>query len=232
MTRNLLTLTLIASLLAIGVTRLQAQNQEKQADKAAPTPSAENPFDAFQQFSATLNGGIGRDTNRKIYRSGKFMRFEFDDHYRITYLVDRSSWLVYPQKCSKFPMADPAAYPFSRKFRVERSPSEDKETVDGHTCRIENVTLVTEDALPMTIKMKLYEAEDLKGFPVRIESENITTRSKVTFNYSNVSLEPPDPKLFEHPAKCDSPMKVLTQTESKPAKPAAKAPPKPAPKPE
>ncbi len=236
MTRNLLTLTLIASLLTIGVTSIQAQNQEKQADKPS-APSAENPFDAFQQFSATLNGGIGRDTNRKIQRSGKRMRMDFNDHYRIMELDTRITYMVYPQKCSKFPMADPAAYPFARKFKVkERSPSADTETVDGHTCKIENLTLVTEDALPMTIKMKLYAAEDLKGFPVKIESENVTTQSKVTFNYTNVSLEPPDPKHFDLPANCAvNPYLKLPddkKTNPKAAKPAAKAPPTPAPKPQ
>jgi hypothetical protein len=234
MTRNLLTLTFIASLLATGVTRIQAQNQEKQAEKAAPAPSAENPFDSFQQFSATLNGGIGRDTNRRIQRSGKLMRMEFDDHYRITDLEKRVSWLVYPKRCSKFPMLDPAVFPFSRKFRVESSTIEGKETVDGHPCKIEDAVLVAEGAVPTTFKMKLYEAEDLKGFPIRIDSENLSSRNKVTFNYSNVSLEPPDPKLFEHPTKCDKPMTILTQPESKPkpAKPAVKAPSKPAPRPE
>ncbi len=235
MTRHLLILALTASLLVVVMGSVQAQNKETQADKPAAA-SAENPFQSFQQFSATLNGGIGRDTNRKIHRSGKLMRIEFADHYRITDLETRKTWMVYPQKCSMFPVADPAAYPFSRKFHVERSPIEEKETVDGHTCKIENLTLVPDSPIPVTIKMKLYEAEDLKGFPIRINSENLTNRTKVTFNYSNVSLEPPDAKLFEHPAKCEGDPhlvpKGVEKANPKAAKPAAKAPPKSAPKPE
>jgi hypothetical protein len=65
--------------------------------------------------------------------------------------------------------------------------------------------------------------------------DNETNHKKFTISYSNVSLEPPDPKLFERPARCNSPaMNPLGPKEAKPkpAKPAAKAPPKPASKPQ
>jgi hypothetical protein len=234
--RYFLNLTLSVFLLASLIISVQAQAKEKQSDQAGAASSAESPFAAYQQFSATLNGGFGRDTNRKIYRSGKLMRFDFADHYRISDLDSKSSWLMYPKKCSKYPMLDPGVFPFSRKFHVEQSStSEGKETVDGHTCKIEDVVLITEEPTPTTFKMKLYRAEDLSGFPLKIDVENPMNRAKFTITYSNVSLEPPDPKLFERPAKCNSPILTpLTQPGSKPkpAKPAAKAPPKPVPKPE
>ena len=84
--------------------------------------------------------------------------------------------------------------------------------------------LISQDPIPTTFKMKLYRAKDLSGFPLKIDVENPMTRAKFTITYSDVSLEPPDAKLFERPAKCDSPiLKPLTQPESKPkpAKPAA-----------
>ena len=49
--------------------------------------------------------------------------------------------------------------------------------------------------------MKLWEAEDLRGFPVKIEAE-VNGRPLRPLHYSDVSFEPPDPKLFHHPAKC------------------------------
>ena len=70
MIRYFLNLTLSVFLLAFLIVSVQAQIQEKQPDKAPAAPSAESPFAAYQRFSATLNGGLGRDTNRKIYRSG------------------------------------------------------------------------------------------------------------------------------------------------------------------
>jgi len=233
MIRYFLNLTLSVFLLALLIVSVQAQIQEKQADQVATARSAESPFAAYQQFSATLNGGIGRDTNRKIYRSGKLMRFDFADHYRISDLDTKTSWLIYPTKCSKYPMLDPGVFPFSRKFHVQQSStSEGKETVDGHTCKIEDVVLITEEPTPTTFKMKLHRAEDLSGFPLKIDVENPMNRAKFTITYSNVSLEPPEARLFERPAKCDSSILKPLNPESKPAKPAAKAPPKPASKPE
>jgi outer membrane lipoprotein-sorting protein len=233
MIRYFLNWTLSVFLLALLMVSVQAQIQEKQPKKAQAAPSAENPFAAYQQFSATLNGGLGRDTNRKIYRSGKLMRFEFPDHYRIADLEAKSVWLMYPKRCSKFPMLDPAVFPFSRKFHVEQSSTnESKETVDGHTCKIEDLVLITKETVPTTFKMKLYRAEDLNGFPLRIDVENPMNHAKFTINYSDVSMEPPDAKLFERPAKCNSPTLKPLNPELKPAKPPAKAPSKPAPKPE
>ena len=233
MIRYFLDLTRSVFLLALLIMGVQAQIQEKQPDKTAAAPSAESPFAAYQQFSATLNGGLGRDTNRKIYRSGKLMRFDFADHYRISDLEARTSWLMYPKRCAKIPMLDPGVFPFSRKFHIQQSStSESKETVDGHTCKIEDMVLISQDPIPTTFKMKFYRAEDLSGFPLKIDVENPMNRTKFTINYSNVSLEPPDAKLFERPAKCDRPiLKPLTPA-AKPAKPAAKTPPKPTPKPE
>jgi len=233
MTRNSLILTLTASLL-VSAMSAQTQNQGKQ-DKPAGAPSVENPFQALQQFSAILNGGLGRDTNRQIYRSGKLMRFDFADHYRIADVETRSSWLVYPKRCFKVPMLDPGVFPFSREFRIESSTAGGNETVDRHPCKIEDVVLAAPGPIPMTFKMKLYRAEDLNGFPMRIDVENLTNKSQFTINYSNVSLEPPDPKLFEPPARCAESALFKTgpqKAKPKTAQPAAKAPAKPAPKPE
>src|SRR5207244_12897468 len=119
MVRYFVNLTVSVFLLAL-MMNAQAQIQEKQADKPA-APTAQNPFGAFQRFSATLNGGMGRDTNRKMYRLGNLMRFDFADHHRVVDLQTRSLVLVYPDKCSKVPMMDPGVFPFSRKFRLEGS---------------------------------------------------------------------------------------------------------------
>ena len=230
MSRYFVTLTYVAGLLLFGITA-RAQNQEMQADKPAAIQSADNPFDAYQKFSATLNDGLGRDVNRKFYRSGKLMRFDFPDHHRISDLETRITWLVYPKSCSRVPMLDPGVFPFSRKFRLEHATSAGKETVGSHTCKIEDIVVVSDQPVRTTFNMKLYEAEDLKGFPIKIDVENTGNKAKFTMNYSDVSLEPPDAKLFERPAKCDS-LEMKPAGQQKPAKPAAKAPPKAAPKPE
>ena len=58
MIRYFLNWTLSLFLLTLLIVSVQAQIQEKQPDQAAAAaPSAENPFAAYQPFSATLNGG-------------------------------------------------------------------------------------------------------------------------------------------------------------------------------
>jgi outer membrane lipoprotein-sorting protein len=183
---------------------LQGQTQGKQAAKPAAA-KVHNPLEAFQSFSATLNGGIGRDTDRKIYRSGKVIRLDFADHYRLVDLEKLTTRFVYSDRCRTIGFPDAGSYPFSayHGFKVERALTEEKETLDGHSSGIENVTLTStsKDKELITIKMKLWEAADLKGFPVKVEVE-VGRDHKITVNYTNVSLTHPDPVLFKSPAGC------------------------------
>ena len=80
-----------------------------------------------------------------------------------------------------------------------------------------------------TIKMKLWEAEDLNGFPVKAEID-AGHDHKFTVNYTNVSLAKPDPALFKSPAVCPGGEAGGWQKVT-PAKPAPKPAPKPADKP-
>jgi outer membrane lipoprotein-sorting protein len=195
---------LALALTALAVT-LQGQTQGKQAAK--PAAKVQNPLEVFQSFSATLNGGMGRDTDRKIYRSGKVMRLDFPDHYRLVDLDKLTTRFVYPDRCRMIGFPDAGSYPFSayHGFKVERAPTEENEILDGHTSSIENVTLTStskdKDKEPITIKMKLWEAADVNGFPVKVEIDAGQDR-KFTVRYTNVSLIPPDPVLFKSPAGC------------------------------
>ena len=193
----------LAMALMVLAAGLQGQTQKKPAPKV-PVDGDPNPFQAFQSFSATLNGGMGNDHDRKIYRSGKIMRVDFEDHYRLADLEKLTTRVVHPDRCQQFAKPDIASYPFSayHDFKVARAPTEDKETVDGHSCKIENVTFTPRDDRPILIKMKLWEAEDLQGFPIKGEVNVVSNGNKFTLNYTNVSLKPPDPALFKSPAKC------------------------------
>ncbi len=174
-----------------------------QAQKTAkPAASGvENPFTPFTHFSATMSGGIIKDEPRKIYRSGNLFRVDLDGLYHITDLATNTTWSVHPDRCTHVSSPDVRSYPFSayRDFQVERSPSEDKETVDGHPCKIETVTFAHKES-EVKVKMKLWKADDLQGFPIKIELPHQTRTT--TVNYTNVSLDTPDAKLFELPAKC------------------------------
>jgi len=187
--------------LTVGLAAQTNANRVLPAKIAASASS--NPFDDFQSFSVLLNGGVADDHDRRLYRSGNLMRSDFEGSYRITDLKDPGMWGVQPNYCVQFPAVDASSYPFSayHDFKVERSSTGENETVDGHACKIENVTFTQPDGGAVVVKMKLWEAEDLRGFPVKIEAE-VNGRPLRPLHYSDVSFEPPDPKLFHHPAKC------------------------------
>jgi len=72
------------------------------------------------------------------------------------------------------------------------------EVVEGHPSRIETVVVTRPDG--KTIESKVWEAQDLQGIPVRIESHiGDITLSAV---YRDISIETPDRSLFLIPDKC------------------------------
>lgn len=207
---------------------------------AVTSVHAQNPFDAFQQFSARLSGGQMKWDKMKIYRSGNQMRADWDNlrEIRISDLSKRGGWYVRhwvnrPQKCGTMELMDIAAYPFfaytASDFKVERVPAQEgaeKETIDGHPTKVENYTVKQKDGGALVANVKLWEAEDLKGFPIRMEI-NPPATNKFTLNYTDVSLEPPDPNLFRLPALC----RAGVQGKKKPPAAAPKTPSKTSPKP-
>jgi hypothetical protein len=51
-----------------------------------------------------------------------------------------------------------------------------------------------------TTKLKIWEAQGLKGFPIELEIE--TAREISTIFYKNVGFVTPDPSLFTPPGGC------------------------------
>ena len=222
MSSRLFCVALLICVLAVPVC-VQGQTQRKEAPKAASQES-ENPLvSQFKSFSAKVTGGIAKDHDRKIYRSGNLMRLDFDKSYRVSDLNTLKMWGVTGKSCVAFERPDAGTYPFSayHDFKVERVLSKEKEeeTVDGHVCKIENLTFTPPDERPVRIKMKLWEAEDLDGFPIKIEVDvnNVDGNNieKITSTYADVSLTAPDPKLFQHPAKCPQSRAQITGGKSK-----------------
>ena len=73
-----------------------------------------------------------------------------------------------------------------------------REVVEGHPCKVENVLVKRPDG--STVESKVWEAQDLKGIPVKIESRiGELTLSAV---YRDISVETPDQNLFTIPEKC------------------------------
>ncbi len=197
---------------------------------------AKNPLDAFQQFSANVSGSPLKWNKMQVYRSGKQMRadYKLEDEYRISNQASRNGWVIRPiegvtrtKECRRMSLIDIATYPFfafgDKQFNVERSPAVENETLNGHSCKVENYVFKAKDGRGQ-VKAKLWEAEDLKGFPIQMEIAG--SMPKFTMNYTEVSLEPPDPKLFRLSALCHAGVQKKKPPEST-SKPPTQAAPKP-----
>lgn len=193
----------------------------QQAKKTVPSPAAiRDPFESFQTFSAVLNGGLGKNHDRQIFRSGRWMRVEFDDTPRISDILTKNTWVIAKDnRCFKFGVPDSGTYPFGvfRGYKIERSPTTETETIDGHKCSIENVTFTGQGGNDTVVRMKLWEAGDLQNFPIKIAVDS--NGQKFEANYSKVDLKTPDQRLFRHPVKCEAgPQQAVGRTVAVPSK--------------
>lgn len=205
----------------------------------APVPAAQNsasepaksqfPLDAFTEFSATMTGSrMGNDDEVHIYRSGNWMRFEGPEGhgYFLTDLTKLETFAMTADRCMRdsHPYFRASPFPAMRPgSTVERSVV-GKEVLDGHSCQVEEVTVKSSTPGLAGIKMKLWEAEDLQGFPIKIEFMTPGAKNPAIL-YKNVVLGRQDPTLFLHPTKCGTgpqkaAMQALPGTGKKPVPPA------------
>ncbi|MGB6385030.1 MAG: hypothetical protein WBD25_18260 [Terriglobales bacterium] len=207
----------------------QTSKQQEPAGQTAATPSASTqfPLDAFPEFSAVMVGSVmtGDERESHIYRSGNLIRTEGTEghNFLITDLTTLATFGVSALAC----MHDSNPYfrsaPFSSMkpgYTVERAIS-GQETVDGHSCKIEDITL-SSPKLPRPIKLRFWEAEDLQGFPVKVEFIRPSKHDPVIY-YKNVVLGPQDPTLFIYPKSCQ-PSPGISHKPAPNAAPRAKKP--------
>jgi hypothetical protein len=187
-----------------GLTRQSAAGQTA----AAPSVTT-YALDSFPDFSAVMIGSRaepGEGTSQgHIYRLGKQMRMEEPGGrgYFITDLNTGETYGILETGCIHDDHPYVRAIPFHIADKADATvtrASAGKETVDGHSCQIEDVT-VSSPMLSNPQKMRLWEAEDLQGFPVKIEFVLPGGHGPI-IHYKNVVLGPQDPTLFFHPKSC------------------------------
>jgi outer membrane lipoprotein-sorting protein len=164
---------------------------------------AQNPFDAHKQFSATMvmtgapMAGHGQG-DMKVYRLNDKMRTNIGTMgYSIIDLTQHTMYMVMGQGMCMQMSPRGQQNPFAEQGSVERTPA-GTDTVDGHPCKVENVTVTPQNGTPT--KMKVWEADDLQGFPVKVEIQS--NKGPVTVMYKDVSLDAPAASLFTHPDNC------------------------------
>ncbi len=172
---------------------------------------AQNPFEAIKTFSATfVMSGMPASMHQgqaeaRIYRSGDKIRTDLPGGagYTIVDISQRTSYMVMGSGMCMQMTAKEQQNPFAQApdATIERS-SAGTDTVDGHACKVENLTITPHSGprAGQSTKMKVWEAQDLHGFPLKVEAQ--TAHGLITTEYKNVSLAEPDSSLFVHPDNC------------------------------
>lgn len=165
---------------------------------------AQNPFDAHKQFSATMvMSGASMGTHApqgdmKIYRLNDKMRTNIGSMgYSIIDMTQHTMYMVMGQGMCMQMTPKEQQNPFAQQGSFERTPA-GTEVVDGHSCKVENVTVTSRNGTQT--KMKVWEADDLQGFPVKVEVQ--TSKGPMTAIYKDISFDAPPASLFAHPDDC------------------------------
>lgn len=162
----------------------------------------------FPNFSATQVFPSRRaELTMKVYRSGSSVRVERSGAvatlyvpasskvYNLTRYPDNSHQCVAMKPDQAKMLPSPLELILGRV--VKRTPV-GSEVVDGHSSKIEDVVVVEPDG--KTVESRVWEAEDLKGIPVKIEShlDGVTLRA----TYRDIVIGPPNELLFRVPDRC------------------------------
>jgi hypothetical protein len=207
-----------------------AGEQKPPAESGSATPlNSGSPFDNFPQFSAIMVGSVlvGDTKEAHFYRSGSLLRTQSAEGigYFITDLKTFDTYGLSMTGCIHDTHPYMRSFPFSafrKDRRVERVMG-GKETVDGHVCQVEDVT-ISSGGLINPMQLRFWEADDLNGFPIKVA---LLKGPRAVIRYKDVVVGQQDPTLFIHPNTCKT---SLPQPPAKlPMSPKTKTPPAPAP---
>lgn len=175
--------------------------QAPQASQASQSPFPERDFSATMIMSG---GAIPQEMTSKIYRSGQKTRVDLSappGAYSLTLLDQHATYMVMsPSMCMQMPIGARADRdPMAAQGAVQRQ-TVGADTVDGHACTVEQITVTPATGAPIT--MKAWEAKDMGGFPLRIELP--TPQGPMRVEYKDITLATPDASLFAAPQNCRS----------------------------
>jgi hypothetical protein len=216
---------------AVAACAQTAQEQEAAKETApANTEGTKFPLDSLTDFSAIMVGSqmeIGEgESTAYIYRSGNLMRMTGQEGhgYFITDLKTLETYGISAGPCAHdthpFMRVSPFAATVWPGVRVEHTPVR-TETLDGHSCHVEDVAVYSKDH-DKPAKMRFWEADDLQGFPIKIEYMRPGGHNPIV-RYKNVVIGPQDPTLFIHPKDCE-PLPKAPAKKAATGTPAAKKP--------
>ena len=166
-------------------------------------------LDGSSRFEMDLTkargGGIPAEAGEQMKAMG------MDTMISITRPDKKVKYLVYPglKAYAETPLTDAGIETPADKFKVE-PVEQGKETVEGHPC-VKNKVTVT-DAQGRKQDFVVWNATDLKNFPIKIEQKDGGT--EMTSTYKDVKLTKPAASLFDPPSgytKYDNIMSMMQQ---------------------
>ena len=162
----------------------------------------------FPDFSATqVFPSSKADLTMKVHRSGSSVMVERGPAISTLYVTDDRkvyNLTKYPDQshqCVSMKPEQAKMLPSPLELiqgKILKRTSGGTEVFEGHTTKIESVVVARPDG--KTIESKVWEAEDLQGVPLKIEShlEDVTLRAV----YRDVVLGTPDKARFTVPDRC------------------------------
>ncbi|MEY4386152.1 MAG: hypothetical protein RLY20_1435 [Verrucomicrobiota bacterium] len=105
--------------------------------------------------------------------------------------------------CVYAPIGDDELVPLKKPVKVAKKPAA-RETVDGHACVKNKVTIT--DADGVRYEADVWFASDLKNFPLKVKA--VDGSGSLELHFSHVKFEKPEAKVFDLPsgtAKYDDP---------------------------
>ncbi len=162
----------------------------------------------FPDFSATQVFPSRKvDLAMKVYLSGSSVRIDRSGALSTLYVPANSkvyNLTVYPdnsRQCVAMKPEQARMLPSPLELlqgKILKRTAEGSEFVEGHASKVETVVVSRPDGT--TIESKVWEAEDLDGIPVKIEStlDGLTLRAV----YRDIKVGAPEKALFTVPDRC------------------------------
>ncbi len=162
----------------------------------------------FPDFSATqVFPSRKADFAMKVYYSGTSVRVERSAALSTIYMPSSSkvyNFTTYPDHSHQCVAMKPdqakmlpSPLELLQGSNLQRTAI-GTEVVEGHPTKVETVTVTRPDGT--TVQSKVWEAEELQGIPVKIESH--IGELTLTAVYRDISIAAPDAALFAVPDKC------------------------------
>jgi hypothetical protein len=163
---------------------------------------------SFPDFSATQIFHMRQaDMHMKVYLAGSSVRLERSGALSTLYVPATGkvyNLTIYPDQsrtCVAMRAEEARMLPTPLELiqgKIWKRTSAGSEVVEGHPTKIEDVEVAV--AGGTTIASRVWEAEDLKGIPVQIESH--LEHSVLRAVYRDIVLSEPDPARFTVPERC------------------------------